>query len=30
MLALRKGLIDSGLDPSMDPLREFFVGRNPA
>jgi 4-hydroxy-tetrahydrodipicolinate synthase len=30
MLALRKGLTDSGLDPSMDPLREFFVGRNPA
>lgn len=30
MLALRKGLIDSGLSPSMDPFREFFIGRNPA
>jgi 4-hydroxy-tetrahydrodipicolinate synthase len=30
MTALRKGLIDSGLNPSMDPFREFFVGRNPA
>jgi len=30
MQALRKGLIDSGLEPSMDPFREFFIGRNPA
>jgi 4-hydroxy-tetrahydrodipicolinate synthase len=30
MNILRKGLIDSGLNPSMDPLREFFTGRNPA
>jgi 4-hydroxy-tetrahydrodipicolinate synthase len=30
MNALRKGLIDSGLEPSMDPLADFFVGRNPA
>lgn len=30
MNALRKGLIDSGLEPSMDPFREFFIGRNPA
>ena len=30
MNALRKGLIDSGLEPSMDPFAEFFVGRNPA
>ena len=29
MTALRKGLVDAGLEPSMDPLREFFVGRNP-
>jgi 4-hydroxy-tetrahydrodipicolinate synthase len=29
MNALRKGLIDAGLEPSMDPLREFFIGRNP-
>jgi 4-hydroxy-tetrahydrodipicolinate synthase len=29
MFALRKGLIDAGLCPSMDPFREFFVGRNP-
>lgn len=29
MFALRKGLIDSGLNPSMDPFREFFIGRNP-
>ena len=29
MAALRKGLIDSGLEPSMDPFREFFIGRNP-
>lgn len=30
MTALRKGLMESQLDPSMDPFREFFVGRNPA
>ncbi|MEV6259084.1 dihydrodipicolinate synthase family protein [Nocardia sp. NPDC051911] len=30
MNALRKGLIDSGLEPTTEPLREFFVGRNPA
>ncbi|MDQ0382863.1 dihydrodipicolinate synthase family protein [Amycolatopsis thermophila] len=30
MTALRKGLVDAGLDPSMDPFREFFIGRNPA
>jgi len=30
MFALRKGLLDSNLDPSMDPFREFFIGRNPA
>ena len=30
MAALRKGLIDAGLEPSMDPFREFFIGRNPA
>jgi 4-hydroxy-tetrahydrodipicolinate synthase len=30
MNVLRKGLIDAGLEPSMDPFREFFVGRNPA
>ena len=29
MAALRKGLVDAGLEPSMDPFREFFVGRNP-
>ena len=29
MLALRKGLIDAGLNPSMDPFREFFIGRHP-
>jgi 4-hydroxy-tetrahydrodipicolinate synthase len=29
MLALRKGLTDAGLKPSMDPFREFFTGRNP-
>jgi len=27
---LRKGLVDAGLEPSMDPYREFFIGRNPA
>jgi 4-hydroxy-tetrahydrodipicolinate synthase len=30
MTALRKGLLDAGLQPSMDPFREFFIGRNPA
>jgi 4-hydroxy-tetrahydrodipicolinate synthase len=30
MLALRKGLIDAGLEPAMNPFREFFIGRNPA
>jgi 4-hydroxy-tetrahydrodipicolinate synthase len=30
MNALRKGLIDAGLEPRMDPFREFFIGRNPA
>ncbi|MBU3077637.1 dihydrodipicolinate synthase family protein [Sphingomonas quercus] len=29
MLALRKAAIDSGLNPSMDPLSEFFIGRHP-
>lgn len=29
MTTLRKGLIDSGFEASMDPFREFFVGRNP-
>lgn len=29
MNALRKGLVDAGLDPTTDPFREFFVGRNP-
>ena len=29
MAALRKGLLDAGLTPSMDPFREFFTGRNP-
>lgn len=29
MISLRKGLIDAGLNPSMDPFREFFIGRNP-
>jgi len=29
MTALRKGLIDAGLEPSRDPFREFFIGRNP-
>lgn len=27
MMSLRKGLIDAGLTPSMDPFREFFKGR---
>jgi len=30
MNALRKGLIDSGFTPSMDPFADFFIGRNPA
>jgi 4-hydroxy-tetrahydrodipicolinate synthase len=30
MHALRKGLLDAGLEPSMEPFREFFIGRNPA
>ncbi len=30
MTVLRKGLIDAGLNPSMDPFRDFFTGRNPA
>lgn len=30
MAVLRKGLLDAGLEPSMDPFREFFIGRNPA
>jgi 4-hydroxy-tetrahydrodipicolinate synthase len=29
MIALRKGLIDAGLEPSMDPFRDFFIGRHP-
>jgi 4-hydroxy-tetrahydrodipicolinate synthase len=29
MTALRKGLLDAGLEPSMDPFREFFTGRHP-
>lgn len=29
MNALRKGLLDSGLEPTTDPNRDFFVGRNP-
>ncbi|MDO6966145.1 dihydrodipicolinate synthase family protein [Rhizobium alvei] len=29
MLTLRKGLIDAGLNPSMEPFREFFIGRHP-
>lgn len=29
MYALRKAAQDSGLNPSMDPFREFFIGRNP-
>ena len=28
MAALRKGLLDAGLEPSMDPFREFFIGRH--
>ena len=29
MTALRNGLISAGLEPSMEPFREFFAGRNP-
>jgi 4-hydroxy-tetrahydrodipicolinate synthase len=29
MTALRKGLVDAGLEPTEDPFRDFFVGRNP-
>lgn len=29
MNQLRKGLLDSGFEPSLAPFREFFVGRNP-
>jgi hypothetical protein len=29
MNLLRKGLADSGLNPTEDPNRDFFVGRNP-
>ncbi|ATR19003.1 Dihydrodipicolinate synthase family protein (plasmid) [Roseomonas mucosa] len=29
MISLRKGLVEAGLNPSMDPFREFFIGRNP-
>ena len=29
MAALRKGLLDAALTPSMDPFRELFTGRNP-
>ncbi|WP_237447519.1 hypothetical protein [Nocardioides flavescens] len=29
MHALRKGLVDAGLEPSTDPLRDFLVGRYP-
>ena len=29
MIAPRKGLIDADLNPSSDPFREFFIGRNP-
>ena len=29
MNILKKGLLDSGLEPTDDPFREFFVGRNP-
>lgn len=30
MNMLRKGLADSGLNPTTDPNRDFFVGRNPS
>jgi len=29
MHALRKVAVECGLNPSMDPFREFFIGRNP-
>ena len=29
MNILKKGLLDSGLEPTDDPFREFIVGRNP-
>jgi 4-hydroxy-tetrahydrodipicolinate synthase len=29
MHALRKAAQDCGLSPSMDPFRDFFIGRNP-
>jgi len=29
MKALRQALVDSRLEPSLDPFREFFIGRNP-
>jgi 4-hydroxy-tetrahydrodipicolinate synthase len=29
MQALRKGLADAGLNPSMEPFSQFFIGRNP-
>ena len=29
-LRMRKGLADSGLNPTTDPNKAFFVGRNPA
>jgi 4-hydroxy-tetrahydrodipicolinate synthase len=29
MNLLRKGLLDAGLSPSMEPNAEFFIGRNP-
>lgn len=29
MNTLRKGLVDAGLNPSMEPFSEFFKGRNP-
>ncbi|MGG7518355.1 dihydrodipicolinate synthase family protein [Allorhizobium undicola] len=29
MITLRKGLIDAGLNPSMEPFRDFFIGRHP-
>lgn len=29
MAALRRGLLDAGFEPSMDPFSEFFIGRNP-
>jgi 4-hydroxy-tetrahydrodipicolinate synthase len=29
MKALRQALVDSRLEPSFAPFREFFIGRNP-